>query len=228
MTFINVMLHFGTLIAVVVAFRMEIAELFQKPFTKLFMLVAATVPAALVGLLFEDKIDALFSGERGALYLSVCFGVTAVLLLVCEYVVNRRKKNVPFGWRNAVVMGAMQAVAVLPGISRSGSTIVAGTLAGAKTEEASKFSFLMSIPIILGSVIIGLKGAIIDEPQTLSSLGAAGIVGIAVGIAAAAISGLLALRLMKKIMKKANYKWFAFYLLLLSLTTLWLSIQGIL
>ncbi len=227
MTFVNVMLHFGTLIAVLVAFRKDIFALFKKPFKPLVMLVVATVPAGLVGLFLEDRIDALFAGENGIAYLAICFGLTAALLLLCELVATRRKRQFPLGWRSTVPMGLVQAIAVLPGISRSGSTIAAGTLAGGKTEDVMRFSFLMSIPIILGSVLVGLKGAIFDEPETFSMMGAAGIVGMIVGIAAAAASGFFAIRVMLKVVGKANYKWFALYLLLLALFSFSAAAAGI-
>ncbi len=228
MTFINIMLHFGTLIAVVIAFRKDIFALFRPPFRRLLMLAVATVPAGIVGFLFEDRIDALFAGERGVLWLSLCFGVTAVLLLACELVATRRKAVSPFGWRNAVPMGLIQAVAILPGVSRSGSTIAAGVISGGDVGESSKFSFLMSIPVILGSFVLGLKQAIFDEPQIVTSMGTAGIVGMLLGIAAAAVSGYVSIKLMLKLVAKANYKWFALYLLLLSLSSLWLNAAGIL
>lgn len=228
MTFINIMLHFGTLLAVLVAFRKEIFALFKKPFKPLLMLIVATIPAGVVGLLFEDTVDGWFAGEKGIFLLAICFGVTAVLLLLCELVATRRKRAHPLGWRSTTAMGFMQAVAVLPGISRSGSTIAAGTFAGGRVEEVSTFSFLMSIPIILGSVLVGLKGAIFDEPETFSLMGSAGILGIVIGIAAAAVSGFFAIKLMRVLVKHANYKWFALYLFVLSLTSLWLNLIGIL
>ncbi len=227
MTFINVMLHFGTLLAVVIVFRRDILALFRRPLKPLLMLVVATIPAGLVGIFLEDKIDAVFAGEMGLSYLALCFGATAVLLLVCELVANRRRKQYPLGWRSAVPMGLVQAIAVLPGISRSGSTIAAGTIAGGKTEEVMKFSFLMSIPIILGSVLVGVKQAVFDEPDTFARMGAAGVLGIAVGVVCAAVSGFFAIKVMLKVVGKANYKWFAVYLLLLSLTSFWLNAAGI-
>ncbi len=228
MTFVNVMLHLGTLLAVVFVFRKDILALFRKPFTPLLLLIVATIPAGLVGVLFDDQIDALFKGGRALLYLAVCFSATALMLLVCEIVAKRRKKVYPFGWRNAVPMGLLQAVALLPGVSRSGSTIVAGTLSGAKTEDVAKFSFLMSIPIILGSVAVELLG-FIREPQFAD--GANGVLktvlGVAIGVVFAAMFGFFAIKVMLKIIGKANYKWFSLYLILLSMTCIWLDVLGI-
>ena len=218
-TLFNVMLHLGTLLAVLIAFRKDIRALFSCP-RKIAMLLVATVPAGVAGLLFESKIDALFGGERGIAAVCLLFGVTAVLLLICELCALRRKKVRPFGWRNALSMGFMQAAAILPGLSRSGSTIAAGVCAGADAEESSRFSFLMSIPIILGSAAVGILKAASSGTAAWS---AAGVCGMLAGIASSAIFGFFAIKIMLKAMGRANYKWFALYLLLLSVCTLWLD-----
>ncbi len=222
MTFLSIMLHFGTLIAVVIVFRREILALFHRPWKPLAMLAVATVPAGVVGLLFGSRVDALFAGENGVGYIALAFGVTAVLLLVCELAATKRRR-VPLGWRQTAAMGLMQAVAIVPGISRSGSTIAAGVIAGGRVEEVSTFSFLMSVPVILGSVALGILGAV-REPSVLGDAGGiADIAGMLAGVVAAAVSGFFALKLMKKLMARANYKWFALYLLLLACTCLWLN-----
>ncbi len=227
MTFVNIMLHFGTLLAVILVFWKDILALFRKPFTPLLWLIVATIPAGIVGLLFEDGIDAAFSGEKGLLYLAVCFAATALLLLLAELCVRRRKREQAFGWKHAVSMGVMQAVALFPGISRSGSTIAAGTLAGAKTQDAARFSFLMSIPIILGSVAVSLKGIVFDEPETVTALGVNGFLGVLIGVFFSAVFGFLAIKFMLKVIGKGNFKWFSLYLVLLSLACLWLDVLGI-
>lgn len=232
MMFINIMLHLGTLISVVVVFRKQIAALFKKPFKMLFMLLVATIPAGLVGVLFSDKIDEIFAGERGIMLLSVCFAATALILLLCEFAAKRRKSTCALGWGNAVMMGVMQAVALFPGISRSGSTIAAGTVSGAKSDDVANFSFLMSIPVILGSFLVSVFGIVKDavggDQAVLQSFGASSIVGIIVGVVASAVTGFLAIKLMLKVIKRANYKWFSLYLILLSLTILFLDIAKIL
>ncbi len=222
MTFLNIMLHLGTLFSVVFVYRKELLALFRTP-KELLLLALATLPAGLVGLFLGDAVDGLFAGPYGVPLLSVCFMVTGALLLLCEFM---PKRGNPIGRKSAAAMGLMQAVAVLPGISRSGSTIAAGTLAGGDTEEVTKFSFLMSIPIILGSVLLGAV-KVGREPELLE-VGGVGVVGIAVGVVAAAVSGFFAIKLMRKLMKRANYKWFSAYLFGLSLVTLWLNAIGIL
>ncbi len=229
MTFVNVMLHFGTLIAVCAVFFKDILALFKKPFKTLLMLIVATIPAGVVGILWDDTIDGYFSGKHAMILLAICFSVTALLLLVCELVAHSpKRKERDLGWRNAIPMGLMQAVALLPGVSRSGSTIVAGTVSGAKTQDVAKFSFLMSIPVILGSVAVEIYG-FIKEPQ-FSETANGGLytaVGVIVGVAFAAIFGFIAIKAMLKIIGKANYKWFALYLILLSVTCLCLDVAGI-
>ena len=228
MTFLNLMLHFGTLISVVAVFHREIAALFRRPFKPLIMLFAATVPAALSGILFEEKIDALFAGEGGVFCLSLCFAATAAMLLLCEIVVRRRKRIRPLSWAQTSAMGVMQAVAILPGISRSGSTIAAGTLAGARPDEAARFSFLMSVPVILGGFLLGVKDAALSPAIVFAGFGAAEIIGMILGVAAAAVSGYFAIGLVMKTLGRANYRYFALYLILLSVFSMTLSLLGIL
>ena len=230
MMFVNIMLHLGTLVAVVIVFWRDILALFKKPFKTLLMLIVATVAAGLVGVLAGDKIDELFAGAQGLLYLAICFACTAVMLIVCELVARRGMvKTRPLGWKNAVPMGILQAVALFPGISRSGSTIVAGTVSGAKREDVAKFSFLMSIPIILGSIVFEVKDLIFPaEGSAPLAMGGPEIVGMLLGVVSAAVFGLLSIKVMLKIIGRANYKWFAFYLVLLSMTCFWLNALGVL
>ncbi len=226
MMFVNIMMHLGTLVAVVAVFWRDILALFKKPFKTLFMLIVATIPAGVVGLLFNDKIDALFQGPTALLKLAVCFAVTGLMLLVAELVARRRKKVHPLSWGSSTAMGLMQAVALFPGISRSGSTIVAGTVAGADREQVASFSFLMSIPVILGSFAVEVYG-VIKEPSAVADIGTNGFVGIAVGVVLAAVFGVLAIKLMLRVIRKANYMWFSVYLVCLSLTCFWLNALGI-
>ena len=226
MTLINIMMHLGTLIAVIVVFWRDILDLFKKPFKTLLMLIVATIPAGVIGLIFSDRIDALFSGPDGILYLSVCFALTALLLVVCEMIAKRQKVQKPLGWGSSVAMGVMQAVALFPGISRSGSTIVAGTIAGTKREDVAKFSFLMSIPVILGSFAVEVLG-IIREPESVAGFGTNGIVGMIVGILLSMVFGFLAIKLMLKIIRKANYVWFSVYLVALSVVCFSLCAAGV-
>lgn len=229
--FVNILLHFGTLLAVLLVFWRDILALFKKPFKTLLMLIVATIPAGVAGLLLNDRIEALFepsANARWLTYLAIFFAVTALMLLITEFIAKRKKKHMPLGWKNAIPMGVMQAFALFPGISRSGSTIAAGVVSGAKTEDVAKFSFLMSIPVILGSLVMELKHVIFPAEGVSFALGTAEIVGMVVGVFCSAVSGLFAIKVMLKVIGKANYKWFSLYLVLLSLTCFWLDVLGVL
>lgn len=222
--FFNIILHIGTLASVCIIFWRDILSLFKKPFKGLLYLVVATVPAGVVGLLLDDVVeDGMMGGKYVGFVLALFFAVTAGVLFFTEvYVKRKRRGKLPLSWRTAIPMGLAQAVAVLPGISRSGSTVCAGLLAGGDTEEVSKFSFLMSVPVILGSFLVSLvKGLADGETGLKYSFEVAGPQFgwcIAIGLIVSAISGLLAIKVMLTAIKKANYKWFSLYLILLSIT----------
>ena len=165
--FYSIILHLGTLVAVCTIYFKDILALFKKPFKTLGFLVIASVPAGIVGLLLEDIVDdKLLGSDYLGIILAVFFTVTATVLFITEIFAKKRQNELPLCWRTVIPMGLAQAIAVLPGISRSGSTICAGTLAGGKSEEVAKFSFLMSIPVILGSFAVSIiKGLYEGEIQ---------------------------------------------------------------
>lgn len=219
--FFTIILHLGTLVAVCAVFWREIFQLFKKPYKTLGFLVLATIPAGLTGVLFKVfSLDDVFLGEYMWLCLAVFFLLTAILLFVTEIVAKRRQSVLPLCVKTVVPMGLAQAVAVLPGISRSGSTICAGTLAGCDREEVAKFSFLMSIPVILGSFIVELISGLANGEIKQSFIEGGAQLGwsVALGFIVSAVAGLFAIKLMLKVIKKANYKWFSLYLLLMSVT----------
>lgn len=218
--FFPIVLHLGTLVAVCTVFFKDIINLFRKPFKTLGFLVLATIPAALVGLLAEDYIEDFVNGEYFGIIIAVLFLVTAALLFTTEMLAKRRKAELPLCMRTVLPMAFAQAFAVFPGISRSGATICAGTLSGGKSEEVAKFSFLMSIPVILGSFVVSLaKGLYKGEIQAeFAANGAVYGWSIALGFVISALAGLFAIKLMLGAIKKANYKWFSLYLVLLAIT----------
>lgn len=230
--FFNIILHLGTLVAVCIIFWKDIIALFKKPFKTLLFLVVASIPAAVAGLLLDDVIEEhLMGGAYVGVVLAVFFTFTAAVLFATEIFAKRRKKVLPLCWRTTVPMGLAQAVAILPGVSRSGSTIAAGTFAGGTAEDVSKFSFLMSIPVILGSFLIELiKGLIGDGEESFSySFSVAGSQFgwcIAIGFIISAIAGLFAIKVMLEAIKKANYKWFSLYLVLLAIVCIILQCTG--
>ena len=230
MTFVNILLHFGTLLSVIFVFWKDILALFKKPFKTILMLIVATVPAGVIGLLFNDKIEALFDPESNAAWLcwlAVFFALTAFILLLTEFISSRKKKTAPLSWRHSVPMGLAQAAALFPGISRSGSTIAAGVISGAKREQVARFSFLMSIPVILGS-LAGEVFHVVKSDEGIASVGTGGIIGMVVGVVFSAVAGFFAIKVMLKVISKGNYKWFAVYLVALSFTCFWLNALGVL
>ena len=208
--FLTIMLHVGTLIPVCAVFFREIIVLFRRP-SGLLYLIIASIPAALVGFLLGDAVDAVFYGGK---YLAPCFIVTALLLLHAELTAKRKPLYRDINAGNALAMGVAQAIAVVPGISRSGSTIAAGCFCGVDRDKNANFAFLMSIPVILGSAL--LEGyRFVKAPAADIE-----ILPLLFGVLAAAVSGYIAIRFMLRVVKKADFKWFSLYLAILSLILL--------
>lgn len=142
----DALLHFGTLLAVVVYFRNALFSLDKK---MLGLLALGTVPAGLVGFLFKDSIEVLFSSTM-VVGLALLFTGAMNWLVDSEELKTKNEKRV--GWIDAIVVGLFQAMALVPGISRSGSTIFAGVFRGIDRKTAATFSFLLSVPAVFGAV----------------------------------------------------------------------------
>lgn len=220
-------LHLGTLFAVCVVLRRQIAALFRRPFRALLYLIVASVPAAIVGVFLGDLVDQVFFG--GA-YLSLGFAVSAALLATAQLHAKRGKEALPLRFRCAACMGLAQAVAVIPGISRSGATVAAGMLSGGRREEVANFSFLMSIPVIAGGFIVSLvKGLLGGELYfAFSSAGSGFGASIAIALAASAVSGIFAIGVTFKCVASARYTAFIVYLCGLAVLCGFLSFSGLL
>ena len=211
----DVMLHVGTLFAIFVVFFKDLLALFKPPFKTIGLIILASVPAVLVGLLLNDYIEALFSAGK---YRCFFFLFTAALMLATEIISKKTKETKPLGVKTAVFMGLMQGVGVFPGVSRSGSTIFGGVAAKTERTEVAKFSFFMSIPVILGSAVLELFKADFAVVNWLN---------IVVGMLVSFISGLFAIKLMLRVIQKANYKWFGLYLLVVSVLSFVFLFLGI-
>jgi len=207
--FFDTMLHLGTLIAVVVVMWQNILDLFRKP-VRLVFLVIATLPAIIVTLLFKDFIESTFTGR----YLGYGFLLTAVFLTVAEILSARVEKRRKVNASAALGMGVMQAVALFPGVSRSGSTIAGGLALGVGRREAAAFSFLMSLPAILGSVV--LQGYDIVKAQAVP----VDILPTIIGMVCAAVSGFFAIKFMIALVSKKKLYGFAVYVALLGIWVL--------
>ena len=225
---LEVLMHLGTLIAVFAVYWREIWNMICHPWkSDLKWLVVATIPAVAVRLLYTDLFVEIFegTGAQGAFaairdglggfidnafaggFLGWAFLMTSVILMFGEWLSTRAQKTHRHvrGW-DAVVMGLMQAVAVLPGVSRSGSTIAGGRAAGLSGKKAADFAFLMSIPAILGAVVMDGKDILTGE-----IVEALPVVPMFVGVLVSAVFGFIAIRFMIAAVKKAGMKWFAVY-----------------
>ncbi len=204
----TVMVHFATAMSTVVVFRKDVAEIFRGLFRFQnneelhfsLKILLSMVPAAFVGLVFEEQINTLFNGQT--LLVGAMLIITALLLLLADKAKNTDK---PVNYTNALVIGIAQAIAILPGISRSGATISTSVLLGVDRSRAARFSFLMVVPLIFGKVAKDL----IDGGSSLFVGGNAGI--YVAGFVAAFVTGLLACKLMIALVRKAQLKVFAIY-----------------
>lgn len=201
---LSVVAHVGTLFAVVFCYRNKIKELIKKPLnpTNICLLIA-TIPTIVMVLIFNKFLEKNFSSS----ILVWGFLISAVLLAVADF---KKAGNKPINKRNALYMGVAQGLALLPGISRSGSTLVCGLLVGVEKQQALDFSFLMSIPVILASAVY--EGAKLFTYQlTINWL------GIVIVMITSFVFGILSIKLMLNLVKKNKLIYFSFYLILLSL-----------
>ena len=212
---LNVVLHLGTLFAVVIYYRKRLLQYLKNPFQKeVGHLCVATIPTVIIFLLFKNIIEKSFGGD----YLVIGFLITAVIMLICNFVTSY--KNViakPFTYKSAIIMGVFQGLAIAPGISRSGSTITSGVVYGCDKNKVADFSFLMSIPVILASLVFELF-------KLNSSVVAIDILPIIVGFVFAFIFGFISIKFMLKVVSRAKFYWFSIYLIILSFVLLFINI----
>ena len=221
----TVTVHLATVIATLVVFWNAIWALLKGFFKFKYndetdyvcKILVSLIPVALVGFLLKDQVDALFSGELWQVGVGLC--ITAALLLFSDNAGKRFKVPVAKDTRNGIsywqafVVGIAQAFAVVPGVSRSGSTIATGLLTGVKRENMAQFSFLMVLIPIVGEQLLDLLKAATGEASFGSGVGTLPLV---LGFVAAFLSGLFACKVMIAVVKKAKLTWFALYCLLVA------------
>ena len=222
----TVTVHFATVLATLVVFWSAIWQLLKGFFKFKYndetdyvcKILVSLIPVVLVGFLFKDQVDALFGGALWQVGVGLC--ITAGLLLFSDNAGKRIKVPVAKDTRNgisywqALVVGVAQAFAVVPGVSRSGSTIATGLLSGVKRENMAQFSFLMVLIPIIGEQCLDLLKVATGE----ASFGAGvGPLPLVLGFVAAFFSGLFACKVMIAIVKKAKLTWFALYCLLVAI-----------
>ena len=208
--FLDTMLHFGTLLAVFAVLWKDILALLKKPVQWLTLyLIIATIPAVIAALLFKDSIEEIF---KSAQFLGWCFLITTVFLITAELLsrravsANNLKPKKSMNWIDALVIGIMQAIAIPPGISRSGATISGALFCRLDRDFAARFSFLLSIPAILGALVLQVKD-IFDTGAAETG----NITAVALGTACAALVGFFAVKFMLKIIKEKSLFGFAIY-----------------
>lgn len=211
-----VVLHAATALSTIVVFRKDlmgiIKGLFQfknnEEFKFSLNVVVSMIPAGAVGVLLNDEIEAFFGGK--VLLIGCMLLVTAVLLIFADKAKSTDKK---VGVGHAIIIGISQAIAIFPGISRSGATISTSVLLGIDREKAARFSFIMVLPLILGKMAKDiLDGAFDDIAGPMSNY--------VIGFIAAFITGVLACTWMIKLVKNSKLKYFAFYCTIVGLTAI--------
>jgi len=215
----EVCLHMGTLLSVLLVFRREIWAMSKAPFQymrgersvqilqnlrwDLYVLISL-VPAVFVGLFLKDSIESVFASLPLVFFMLF---ITGIMMIASGFLPAR---DVLLQGRHAFIIGCAQALAILPGLSRSGSTIFAGMALGIDRQAVARFSFIMSIPAICGAMVLQVE-ELMTNPPSAESLG-----NIAVGTATAAVTGYFAIVLLLDIVRRNRLQWFGYYCLAIS------------
>lgn len=217
----DIALHFGTLLAIGVFFFKDFIKMIQKGFTKgvkdddgkiLWYLVAATIPAAIVGVLFEEAIENVVRSNY--VVIAIALAVMGIIIYLADKFSKETKTIKKMTLKDAILVGCSQVFALIPGFSRSGTTIAAGRVLGLDRESAAKFSFFLSAPVVLGAVCLQLiKG-------TAFSVIAANLGTFILGILVSFVIGLLCIKYLLKYLQKHNFKIFMIYRVVLAAVVL--------
>ncbi|MDH3454399.1 MAG: undecaprenyl-diphosphatase UppP [Desulfuromonadales bacterium] len=206
----DVLLHVGSMVAVAIYFWRDLTGLISSLWRRdetaaqqrfmVWLLIAGSIPTAVIGLLFKDFFIGLF--ERPVI-VCIMLLVTGGLLWLAERLRNRESSRKEMSFIDAIVVGTVQGCAIIPGISRSGSTIAALLLRGVDGETAARFSFLLALPAVFGAALLSLKD--------LDSVTTGTIFPYIAGTAAALVTGLLCIHLLMGVIRRRRLHWFAFY-----------------
>lgn len=208
----EVLVHFGTLLAVFLVFRDDIISIIRKPFQKLSLLIiVGTIPTAIIGLCLEDTFEKLFSSIT---VVGFALLITGVLLWISESFKHNYKNFTEMKYTDAIFIGIAQGAAITPGISRSGTTIALSLILGLDKKTAARYSFLLSIPVILGTTLLKLK-ELIGEPTASTTYGP-----YLIGTIVAAISGYFAIKLLLKFLQEGKLRYFSIYCWIVGFTIL--------
>ena len=209
-----IIVHTATVLSTLVVLWHEVAQLFKGTFTTLqwnaekdyvAKILVSMIPVFIVGVFFKDQVESFFG--NGLLLVGICLLITACLLALSEWLQKKRQDvGHEVGYKDAIIIGIAQACAVLPGLSRSGTTIATGLLCGVKKESVAQFSFLMVLVPILGEAFLDLLKLL--KGEMASDLG---LVPAIVGFVAAFATGCFACRFMIEIVRRQRLVWFAIY-----------------
>lgn len=215
----DVFLHLGTLFSVILVFRTELLAMIKAPFSMMrgqaddesrmyflwvIYVIVATIPAVIVGLFFKDKVEHLFSNLTIVYSMLVITGI----IMICSRMLKEGERKL--NWPRSLVVGCAQACAIMPGLSRSGSTIFVGMALGMNREIVAKFSFIMSIPAILGAAVLQ-AGSLFNQAPNADSL-----INIGAGTVMAAVSGYFAIVFLLDIVRRNRLQYFGYYCLLVA------------
>ena len=218
----TVILHFATALSTIVVFRKDIVEIitsllkfsWNENTQFVSKIVISMFPAVVVGLFFEKELESFFGGNIA--FVGAMLLVTALLLWLADRSKNTGK---PVTFKNALIIGLSQGVAMLPGISRSGATISTSVLLGNDKSKAARFSFLMVIPLIFGKIVKDLVGGELTTQATNFTI-------LGIGFMAAFISGLLACTWMIKLVKKSKLSYFSIYCVVVGVLAIGFGLYG--
>ena len=218
----TVVLHFATALSTIVVFRKDILEILKgllsfkwnEDTQFIVKIIVSMIPAVIVGLLFEEQLEQFFGGN--VLLVGFMLLITGLLLYLAD---KAKDTNKSITFKNAFVIGVSQAIAMLPGISRSGATISTSVLLGNDKTKAARFSFLMVVPLIFGKIAKDIfNGDLSFESNNITSLSA--------GFIAAFIAGLFACTWMISIVKKSKLQYFAIYCFIVGLIAIAVSLYN--
>lgn len=215
----SIVVHGATALSTLIVFRKDIFDIFKgliqfknnESLHYSMKIIISMIPVAFVGILFEDRIKALFTGN--IVFVGFMLVITGILLTFTYYVNNTTKK---VSYDRAIIIGVVQALAILPGISRSGSTISAALVLGVDKEKATRFSFIMVLLPIIGATLLMVK----NYSETPALSGGISTLALLLGFLAAFLSGMFACTWMIKIVKKGKLIYFAYYCFLIGLISI--------
>lgn len=224
----DIALHLGTLLAIAVFFFQDFIQMITKGLTKgmkdqdgkiLWYLIFATIPAAIVGLLFEDVIENAI--RNNYIIIGLALAIMGIIIYCADKYSKSDKSIKKMSLKDAIIIGISQVFALIPGFSRSGTTIAAGRLLGINREDAAKFSFYLSAPVVCGAVVLKLLDS------TTWTIIAANVSTFIIGILISFIIGLICIKFLLKYLDNHNFKIFMIYRLIIAAIVIVSVIMGV-